>query len=382
MRIGIITGEYPPMQGGVGAYSRVLALTLAGQGHDVFIFSTAGTQESDPNLELTVSPKRRWGYATLNRVRRWAHNKHLDVVNLQYQTAAYTMSGWIHFMPEAIGDIPVVTTFHDLLYPYLFPKAGELRLWIVRRLAHASAGVIVTNQEDLTQLEDHPTIQMIPIGSNIDPTLPPGFDVHGWQRQVGIEGGQDMLLVHFGFINRSKGLETLLHALAQLRRQGIDIKLVMLGGRTGSSDPTNVAYADEIDTLILDLDLYDHVYWTGFVEDYEVSLYLKSGVVVLPFRDGASYRRGSLMAAIQHGCTIITTEPTVDVPAFKHEENMLLVPVGDTVALAGAIRRVYIDGDLAADLSEGADHLARQFDWGTIAQTCVSLYKTAVRNGD
>ena len=46
-------------------------------------------------------------------------------MNIQYQTAAYGMSPFIHFLPDALRPIPVVTTFHDLRFPYLFPKAGR-----------------------------------------------------------------------------------------------------------------------------------------------------------------------------------------------------------------------------------------------------------------
>ncbi len=32
MRIGIVTGEYPPMQGGIGAYAQILAKEMLGDG--------------------------------------------------------------------------------------------------------------------------------------------------------------------------------------------------------------------------------------------------------------------------------------------------------------------------------------------------------------
>ena len=54
MRIGMITGEYPPMQGGVGAFTRILAGELAAQGHDLFVLSRDGTQSDDPR----VAPER------------------------------------------------------------------------------------------------------------------------------------------------------------------------------------------------------------------------------------------------------------------------------------------------------------------------------------
>ncbi len=128
------------------------------------------------------------------------------MVNIQYQTAAYGMSPFIHFLPDALRPIPVVTTFHDLRYPYLFPKAGKLRDWIVWRLARASAGVIATNHEDAAHLRDL-NMALIPIGSNIRATTQRPAD----RQQVGATA-DDFLIANFGLINRSKGIDTLIES--------------------------------------------------------------------------------------------------------------------------------------------------------------------------
>ena len=39
MRIGLITGEYPPMQGGVGDFTQELGKGLAALGHDVHVIT-------------------------------------------------------------------------------------------------------------------------------------------------------------------------------------------------------------------------------------------------------------------------------------------------------------------------------------------------------
>lgn len=373
MRIGLITGEYPPMQGGVGAYSQIIARAFADDGHTVCVLSATPATEDHPAINMThVSG---WGPGMLRTARRWAYEHQLDVVNIQFETAAFGMSPWVHFLPDALRDLPVVTTFHDLLVPYLFPKAGSLRRWIVMRLARASSGVIATNHEDFARVNHLPNAALIPIGSNVQPALPDGYNRADWRERAGASV-DDVLLAHFGFVNHSKGLETLLRAVSLLHEDGFPAKIVMIGGRTGTSDPTNAAYAAEIDGLIDTLNLSDHIHWTGFVDDPQVSAYLDAAdAVVLPFRDGASYRRGSLMAAIEHGCAIITTRPAVDVPAFQQGENMLLFPAGDIEALMTLIR------ELAAgahpDLKAGALVLASHFDWNHIARDCVRLFEQA-----
>ena len=99
MHVGLVTGEYPPMQGGVGAYTHLLARTLADQRHTVSVFSTMGAQSADADLRLTHSLTK-WTMACLPAVKRWTESGRLDVMNIQYQTAAFGMSPWIHFLPD------------------------------------------------------------------------------------------------------------------------------------------------------------------------------------------------------------------------------------------------------------------------------------------
>ncbi|MDX1991564.1 MAG: glycosyltransferase family 4 protein [bacterium] len=360
------------MQGGVGAYTQILARHFAALGNDVFLLTHTQAVEDAPGIKREAISG--WGINALPGIRGWVKRNRLDVISLQFETAAYQMSPWVHFVPQVAGA-PVVATFHDLLVPYLFPKAGRVRDWIVMHLARTSAGVIATNHEDFARLRHLPCATLIPIGSNIAPVLPATFD-REQQRQRAGAVPETFLLAYFGFLNRSKGVETLLHALANLREQKIPVRLVMIGGRTGSSDPSNAAYAAEIDHLISQLNLNESIHWTGYADEREVSAWLAaSDLIALPFNDGASYRRGSLMAAIAHGCPILTTTPTISIPTFVHQENLWLTPIGDAQALSEAITHLLETPMLRQRLAEGARKLDQQFQWDAIAHDCLALFQ-------
>ncbi len=377
MRIGIVTGEYPPMIGGVGAYSHILAKELVRQGHTVSIFSSPGAESQDSHIKVCNNDGT-WGISSLNSIRKWATLEQLDIINLQFQTAAFGMSPWIHFLPDGMGKIPVVTTFHDLRYPYLFPKAGKLRNWIVMRLARASTGVIVTNHEDQMKLQSINNTTIIPIGSNILSRLPINFDVQQWREIAGAKNG-DFLLGYFGLFNRSKGLDHLLRSMAGLRDANIPVRLVMIGGGTGASDPTNAAYMDEMNQQIEALGLKTFVQQTGYVDDETVGAYLSAcDAVALPFTDGASYRRGSLMAAIHYGRAIVTTRPHVLIETFRDGENLLMVKADDTPALEVGIRQLYEAPDLREKLKQGATELAHEFEWSGIAEVTANFFRQTI----
>jgi glycosyltransferase involved in cell wall biosynthesis len=400
MRIGIITGEYPPMQGGVGAFSRELALALSAQGHELHIFThkrASGASEPGINVSGLAGDWHDWW--NLIAIRRWINANRLDVVNLQYEAAAYQMAPPIHFLPMLIRDIPVVTTFHDLLVPYLFPKAGPLRWRALLMLARTSQGVIVTNRQDeqgLTVEKGIRRLCAIPIGSNVRAEMPPGYEREMWRARLQTsppqspspnDGGGDVqghidtadevFIGYFGFLNASKGIEVLIEGLELAVKQGIKARLVMIGGRTGDSDPANVAYAEEIEALIAQKNL--QVYSTGFADDAQVSAHLYAcDLVALPYRDGVSFRRGSFMAALAHGCAIITTHPAVELPELRDGENVRLIPPDSPTALAAAIRELGSDHALRERLQAGAKQLAARFTWDRIAAQTADFYREII----
>jgi glycosyltransferase involved in cell wall biosynthesis len=360
MRIGIITGEYPPLQGGIGGYTDILSKRLASLGHELFIFSESRAVQQSPAIPLTHT--KTWGLGVIPAIQTWVRVNRIELVSLQFQTAAFGMSPVIHFLPHFL-DVPFVTTFHDLRFPYLFPKAGKLRDWIVMYLAKASTGIIVTNHEDYERVK-HLKTALIPMGSTV---LADESDFNKTQWRP----SNEFLIAHFGFINQTKGVDTLLKALATLP----NVHLLMIGDRIGTADPTNAAYAKTIDALITELGLENRISWTGFVGDDAVFNYLRAvDAVVLPFRDGASFRRSSLMVAIHLGCTIITTQPSVTIPEFE-QGQLLLVKPEDSAELAAAIQKLKESPELRESLQTKVKSLRQRFDWNTIAQDIVKFYE-------
>ena len=185
-----------------------------------------------------------------------------------------------------------------------------------------------------------------------------------------------MVIGYFGFLNASKGIDTLLQGVRIALNNKLPVKLLMIGGRTGASDPVNIVYAQEVDQMVEDLNLHDHIRWTGFVDDQAVSGHLTaSDIVALPFRDGVSFRRGSLMAALAHGCAIITTYPQVDIPEIMCDECMRLIPAESPTALSIAIEDLIDNPDLREDLGRRSYELAQQFTWDHIAAQTAAYFE-------
>lgn len=408
MHIAFLTAEYPPFPGGVGDYTRCLARALALPACRVSVVTgteTAtgmGTQTHSsphPNAEGGEVREYRvissWGWrcwrdtiATLDRLRP-------DILHIQYQTGAYGMHPAINLLPWRLqglsGRPHTLVTFHDVLEPYLFPKAGQLRHRVTEWLAHWCDGVIVTNGDDAQQLSDVCQPVVIPIGSNIAVAPPPDYERSQWRARLGVRP-DDTLIAYFGLLSQSKGADLLIDALAHLIRDNLHplpCTLLLIGG--AATTPADREYAARFFARIERAGLRERIVETGHVDAPAVSAHLLAAdCVVLPFRQGASFRSGSLLAALSHGCTVITTTPPTRPdptppathiptgqhihPRLVHNEHALLVPPGDSRALAAAIRRLAHDVPLRARLGQAARELAAHTGWNAIADMHKRVY--------
>jgi hypothetical protein len=415
--VSLITAEYEPKPGGVGDYTKVIAQYLT-EKNRVQIMTT--TQEAMGESRIgrlrVVRVVKKWNWQSLPQIANQLRQRPPAIVNLQYQTGAYQMHPAINFLPLYLrwrfgtARPRVVTTFHDLLEPYLFPKAGFVRRWITNLLAKTSDAVIVTNEDDFQKLQnagvDELKLNLVPIGSNILPLVAPTRSKRNiWRRQFGIND-EDFVVGYFGLLNRNKGLDTLLAAFAGLT----DIeakKLLIIGGETGDTDITNKVYAQELEQLITSLGIKDQIIRTGYLDTQQTSQALYSlDVGVLPFRDGGNFRRGSLMAMLAHGIPLVTTslkplvqEPLIpnnlitlqdeDSPNYQnstdygimspmakllHYENVILVAPEQPEAIITVLRELERDTALREKLRYGAIKLSRAFSWERIAKSIREVY--------
>jgi N-acetylglucosaminyl-diphospho-decaprenol L-rhamnosyltransferase len=389
----LVTGEYPPARGGVGDYTGRLGAAL----YHVGVKNRVLTRKHPPThrdlgagggdiplVARLITPR-----ATLRALR----GTRARIAHIQYQTGAYEMRPTINLLPLLLKrkwEGITVVTFHDLLVPYLFPKAGPVREWANRLMARGADAAIATNPADAAHLRAWRVrrVELIPIGSNIPNHPPVGYSREEWRAKWGAEAGTT-LLAYFGFLNSSKGLDDLLRALATLngdsQGEGRPYRLLMVGGGTGSSDPTNRATAAYLDGMARELGVWSDLVWTGYLTPREVSAALLSAdVAVLPYADGASFRRGSLMAVLEHGLPLVTTAPAPASdaegqdsgwPRLVHGNNALLVPPGDADALVKAVERLARDADLRARLAASSAELSRYFGWERIASMHARLYQ-------
>lgn len=387
MEIWLLSGEYPPLVGGVGDYTRRLAAALAAQGPSLRVLTRSlpspPPQDSGVAVDAVLTT---FGLGLLGQLGRRLSRRSPDILHIQYQAAAYDLRGGVHLLPllarlRARRTLCAVT-FHDLNLPYLFRGGRPLRRLSLRLLAATSRLVVTTNQGDrgvLAGWVGSGRLRTIPIGANVLPEPLSGWDESDWRRRQGIPAGLPMV-VFFGLLNRTKGVEDLLEAVHRLRSRGCELQLVLMGDLVGSSDPTNLRVAEQVKARVGELGLEERVRFTGFLGPRALSEHFAAAsLCVLPYRDGASLRRGTLMAALAHGTPTISTHPQAEDDGLRSGDALLLVPPADPEALAAAMDRLLRSPRERARLSEGGRRLAREHGWTGLARQHLEAYGELLR---
>lgn len=189
------------------------------------------------------------------------------------------------------------------------------------------------------------------------------------RRQLGIRDGERVLLA-IGRLSLEKGHADLLHALGCLRSLPQPWKLVLIG-----FGPER----DALGRLAQSLGISDRIVFAGFHPDV-TRFYAIAEVYVLP-----SHSEGSsnvLLEAMMAGTPIVATNAGGNPEIVLDEQTGLLVPVRDPQALAGAIRRLLSEPDLAERLADRASsRAASEFSVDRYRRRLSGFYAEALGRG-
>ena len=290
-------------------------------------------------------------------------------VLLQYNPFSYGRAG---FAPSLVHDVmrlrrrarvPLAVMVHEAWIDIHDAKSAAIGLWqrVQLRAVLRLADRVMTSTEALAREIGNGAVH-IPVPANITPIPAPA----GWARDhLGLEG--NLVVSLFGRANPSRALryaEAAIAALADLRGPG-RLTVLNLGADAPALDlPPGVAVSRP-----------------GLLPAKELSLLLSaSDIVLLPFVDGVSTRRSTLMAALAHGKPVVgLSGPNTDSILMDAVGCLTLTPVGDldafsnaTVELSRDPQRMQAMGDEARRVYES------QFDWPVTAMRVGSTMQSLV----
>lgn len=339
----MVTGAYPPVPCGIGDYTQRLCDALREQ-----------------NVDVTVWTRDHWTWNNVKRLAADIAATQPDLVHVQYPGRGYGHRIAPTFFPPVWrrhgGSAPLVVTLHEFRIAHPLRKLAALHLL---RAANALIVPAWCERQSLMRFWNKSPIAVIPPGSNV-PVLPLPPERRQELRAAWNVKDDDLLLCHFGFVQRNKGFTRLLKAYEESTARRPNLKLLLIGS---SNDFRRSHHA---------------IVALGYLPPAAVSASLSAAdVCVLPYTDGVSARRTTFWTALQHGLPVITTrdgsEP--ETMGLRHEENVYLISASASVAeLRDAILTLADSPALRQKLSTNGRALGRANTWENIARRTVEVY--------
>ena len=179
--------------------------------------------------------------------------------------------------------------------------------------------------------------------------------------------GDAPLLGCVGVLLPDKGQEWLIRALAEIRRDFQNAKLLLAG-----DGPCR----GRLEALAQELGIADAVLMPGFVADVE-NVYAALDVFLLPsFFEALN---NSLLAAMAYEIPTIAFNRGALGEIIEHEKNGLLVSGPDVNEISGAVRKILQKRDLAASFGEeGRRRVQANFSAERMVEGMIRIYEKAL----
>lgn len=386
MRVGLVCGSYPPMLCGIGDYAAHLADALGQMGHEVVVVTSTGAQALASGAVRVCPVVARWDWRALPGLLRTLHEARVQVVDIQYPTQQYGRQPMVNLLPwlvQAKLGVPATATIHEFS---TFRLPGRLRLALTARLSRAVIATDGANHAQLARWSGGPASKyaLVPLASNLPCAPPEGYDRDAQRAHLGA-GPASVVLAYLGFISPSKGVEELLDSFASALAgaPGLDLRLWLLASREPAA-PRHAAYHAEVEARLERMAGRERVAWTGYLEPAQMSAHLLAAdIAVLPFCDGASLRRGTLLAALTHGLPVVSTlGASASADGLGEAQGLCLVPPGDPHALAEATLLLAREEGLRKGLAARAKAFAARFSWPAVAEQTLAVFSRLLGDGD
>jgi phosphatidyl-myo-inositol alpha-mannosyltransferase len=269
----------------------------------------------------------------------------------------------------SLGELPLVGTFHTFSENVLTNGLAAVPLGGRRRMNRLHARIAVSEAAAWTARRFYGgRYRIVPNGVHLPHSDQLAYETTGAGcREAETHPPQRELRILFiGQAVERKGLPILLRAFEALRDQ-IPATLTLVG-----ASPEEVAH------MMLD----DRgVHALGKVsEERKLSELARAQIVCAPSLGGESF--GMVLTEAFAAATPVLAS---DIPGYRdvlrHGTDGLLVPPGDALALAEALRALALDPALRARMAAGARERAERFAWPHVAAEVLDTYEQALRVG-
>ncbi|MBF6348663.1 MULTISPECIES: glycosyltransferase family 4 protein [Nocardia] len=364
MKIGMVCPYSFDVPGGVQAHVVELAQVFRERGHKVSVLAPASDSTELPDFVVSAGravaipyngsvARLSFGPTAYTRIRKWIEDNDFDVLHIHEPNAPS-----LSMLALKIAEGPIVATFHTSTTKSLILATfqGVLRPYHEK----ISGRIAVSELARRWQVEA--------LGSDAV-EIPNGVDVQAFSRAPLLPGyprpgGTVLFLGRYD--EPRKGMQVLLGALPALAARHPDVEILVVGR------------GDEARLRREAGPLARHLRFLGQVSDTEKAAAMRSAeVYVAPNLGGESFGI-ILIEAMAAGTAVIASELDAFRRVLRDGAAGVLVPTGDSTALAGALDDLLTDDSRRAELVRTATQVVGSYDWPVVAEQILRVYETVV----
>ena len=270
---------------------------------------------------------------------------------------------------------PVVTTLHTVLREPNFEQRRMMQVLIAR-----SARLVVMTQRAQQMLQEvyqapPAKIDVIPHGIPDIPLVDPNY----YKDQFGVEGR--IVLLTFGLLSPNKGIEQVLNELPQILAEFPDVVYVVVGAtHPHELQERGEAYRLSLENLAKKNRVEKNVIFCNrFVELEELKEFIGAAdLYITPYLNEAQITSGALAYAFGSGKAVVST-PYWHAAELLADDRGILVPFGDSGAVAREVAGLLRDSARRHALGKNAYKLGREMIWHNVARLYMSAFEQAHR---
>jgi glycosyltransferase involved in cell wall biosynthesis len=298
----------------------------------------------------------------------------VDLVSLQFEYGIFGGKAGSHILALLRGlRMPIVTTLHTILKN---PDPDQRR--VLEEVAALSDRLVVMSERGSEFLRDiyHVSLEkidVIPHGIPDVPFVDPSFN----KDLFGVEG--KIVLLSFGLLSSSKGIETVISALPEIVSRYPDTVYIIVG----ATHPHVIQ--DEGETYRLSLQWMAQqkgvesnvIFYNRFVSLEELIEFISAAdIYITPYHNEAQIASGTLAYTLGAGKAIIST-PYWYAQEILSEGRGVLVPFRDSAAIAKQVIKLLENEAERHAMRKRAYLFGRAMIWSEVSQRYMASFERA-----
>ena len=374
MKIAFIA-TYPPRECGIGTFTNNLFLSIVNHNGTTkepiegFVVALNDHEQTYNFPEEVIHAIRQEHQRDYLEAAKFINLSGADICVLQHEFGIYGGQNGMYILPLLHRlEIPLIVTLHTVVKTPSYNEKAVLQE--ICKMAQKVVVMSHTAIKFLTTIYNVDQDKIVYIEHGV-----PEIQYNHEQAKKEFKLENKKLLLTFGFINRNKGIETVIKALPKVIEKHPEVLYIVLGKtHPNVFRQSGEEYRNYLQRLIKSLNVDNNVFFMNeFVTQKELSKYLSaSDIYITPYLNEAQITSGTLSYAIGAGSAVIST-PYWHASELLDDGRGKLFDFNDSDGLSNILMELLDNPDELQSLRKKAYDYGKTITWSKVGGKYIAV---------